>query len=33
VRVNGQVEIQPGRKLTAGDRFGVAGGDEWTIGP
>jgi ribosome-associated protein len=32
VTVNGAVEIQPGRKLRAGDRFGV-GGEEWTITP
>jgi ribosome-associated protein len=31
VTVNGTVEIQPGRKLVAGDRFAVAGGDEWSI--
>lgn len=29
--VNGTAEIHPGRKLRAGDRFGVAGGQEWTI--
>lgn len=29
--VNGAAETQPGRKLRAGDRFGVAGGTEWTI--
>jgi ribosome-associated protein len=29
--VNGRPESQPGRKLRAGDRFGVAGGGEWTI--
>jgi ribosome-associated protein len=31
VTVNGTREIQPGRKLHAGDRFGTAGGPEWTI--
>jgi ribosome-associated protein len=29
--VNGAAETQPGRKLRAGDRFGVAGGGQWTI--
>jgi ribosome-associated protein len=29
--VNGEVATQPGRKLRAGDRFGPAGGPEWTI--
>ena len=31
VTVNGTPETQPGRKLRAGDRFGLAGGPEWTI--
>ncbi len=31
VTVNGQAATQPGRKLRAGDRFGIAGGPEWTI--
>jgi ribosome-associated protein len=31
VTVNGVTETQPGRKLHAGDRFGCAGGGEWTI--
>jgi ribosome-associated protein len=31
VTVNGTVATQPGRKLRAGDRFGVTGGGEWTI--
>ena len=31
VTVNGEPATQPGRKLRAGDRFGVAGGPEWTI--
>jgi len=31
VRVNGEPALQPGRKLRAGDRFGIAGGPEWTI--
>jgi ribosome-associated protein len=29
--VNGVSETQPGRKLSAGDRFGVVGGPEWTV--
>jgi ribosome-associated protein len=29
--VNGEPATQPGRKLRAGDRFGPAGGEEWTI--
>lgn len=31
VSVNDTCEIQPGKKLRAGDRFRVAEGDEWTI--
>lgn len=31
VLVNGEPATQPGRKLRAGDRFGRAGGPEWTI--
>jgi ribosome-associated protein len=31
VTVNGEAAAQPGRKLRAGDRFGVVGGPEWTI--
>ena len=31
VTVNGTAATQPGRKLRAGDRFGIAGGPEWTI--
>ena len=31
IRVNGEPALQPGRKLRAGDRFGIAGGSEWTI--
>ena len=31
VTVNGAPERQPGRKLRAGDHFGIAGGPEWTI--
>ena len=30
-QVNGEPATQPGRKLRAGDRFGVVGGGEWTI--
>ena len=33
VTVNGQLEIQPGRKLVVGDRFQVAGEPEWTVSP
>ena len=29
--VNGEPAAQPGRKLHAGDRFGIVGGGEWTI--
>ena len=29
--VNGAVETQPGRKLRDGDRFGPAGGQQWTV--
>jgi ribosome-associated protein YbcJ (S4-like RNA binding protein) len=29
--VNGTVEIQPGRKLVVGDRFGTLGSPEWTV--
>jgi ribosome-associated protein len=31
VTVNGAPAMQPGRKLRAGDRFGIVGGPEWTI--
>jgi ribosome-associated protein len=31
VLVNGELATQPGRKLRAGDRFGMTGGPEWTI--
>jgi ribosome-associated protein len=31
VTVNGAPETKPGRKLQAGDRFGIQGGGEWTI--
>jgi ribosome-associated protein len=31
VTVNGAEATQPGRKLRVGDRFGIAGGPEWTI--
>jgi ribosome-associated protein len=31
ITVNGEAATQPGRKLRAGDRFGIAGGSEWTI--
>lgn len=30
VAVNGSPETRPGRKLRAGDRFGIAGA-EWTV--
>ncbi|MCC6421051.1 MAG: RNA-binding S4 domain-containing protein [Gemmataceae bacterium] len=31
VAVNGAVIAQPGRKLHAGDRFRVEGGEEWLV--
>lgn len=31
VRVNGNVEIQPGRKLVAGDRFQTEESPEWQV--
>ena len=31
VTVNGTTETQPGKKLREGDRFAVAGGEEWTV--
>jgi ribosome-associated protein len=31
ITVNGEPATQPGRKLRAGDRFGLSGGPEWTI--
>lgn len=31
IHVNGEPVTQPGRKLRSGDRFGPAGGEEWTI--
>jgi ribosome-associated protein len=31
IRVNGSVDVQPGRKLFAGDRFGITGGAECTV--
>ncbi len=31
ITVNGEPVTQPGKKLRAGDRFGTAGGPEWTI--
>jgi ribosome-associated protein len=31
LRVNGVVELQPGRKLRAGDRFGAESGREWIV--
>lgn len=31
VLVNGEPATQPGKKLRAGDRFGLQGEDEWTI--
>ena len=31
MRVNGQDEVQPGRKLRAGDRFGSEAGGEWIV--
>lgn len=29
--VNGQVETRPGRKLVAGDHFGILGQPEWVV--
>lgn len=31
IRVNGVVELQPGRKLRAGDRFGPVADAEWVV--
>jgi ribosome-associated protein len=31
VTVNGVVEVQPGRKLHPGDRFGTTDGSEWLV--
>ncbi len=31
VQVNGLSELQPGRKLVAGDRFRLEGSEEWVI--
>ena len=31
IRVNGDVAIQPGKKLHRGDRFGTADGEEWLL--
>jgi ribosome-associated protein len=31
VTVNGAVEVQPGKKLHAGDRFAVGNAEEWTV--
>jgi ribosome-associated protein len=31
--INGAVEKQPGRKLHAGDRFGLQSQPEWTVSP
>lgn len=33
IRVNGEVEIRPGRKLVAGDRFAAGETSEWVIQP
>jgi ribosome-associated protein len=33
IRVNGVVDLQPGRKLRAGDRFGPLTGAEWLVVP
>lgn len=32
VKVNGEVETRPARKLKAGDRFQMGDGSEWTVG-
>ncbi len=29
--VNGQIETRPGRKLVAGDHFGIVGQPEWVV--
>jgi ribosome-associated protein len=29
--INGAVELRPGRKLRAGDRFAIEGQAEWTL--
>jgi ribosome-associated protein len=31
LRVNGIIEVQPGRKLRAGDRFGPETGSAWIV--
>jgi len=31
VFVNGAVEVRPGRKLAAGDKFNLVGESEWTV--
>lgn len=31
VQVNGVVELQPGRKLRAGDRFRVEDSEDWVV--
>ena len=31
IRVNGVVDVQPGRKLRVGDRFGPLEGPEWFV--
>jgi ribosome-associated protein len=31
LRVNGEPESRPGRKLRVGDRFGTPEGQEWTV--
>jgi ribosome-associated protein len=31
IKVNGAVVEQPGRKLHAGDRFQIDGGEEWVV--
>lgn len=33
VKVNGETELQPGRKLRPGDRFAVADAGEWVVAP
>ena len=33
VRVNDQIEMQPGKKLHAGDRFQIGDGPAWEIMP
>jgi ribosome-associated protein len=31
IRVNGEVAMQPGKKLVPGDRFEIADGQQWVL--